>query len=663
MSRWARRLVQIGALVLGGCLDPDPTAPSGSPVTPELVPARAWIEVGGDLTLTPTSPSGYSLRVSPAGIVGLTANVATGLRPGTAAIEALFPVGRRTATITVLDRVATLGAELADEGLSDASLLGIWSADPMTTFAAGTDGVIIVTRDGGVTWTRMTTGTTANFTGIWGSSATDVFAVGGQGTIVHWDGFTWRRQASPTDDALLDLTGFGPDRVYAVGVDAALAYDGTKWTMMPGDLSAAELWSIWGPSPAEMFAVGQNGVAIRWDGARWNRMTTPTAFVLFGLWGTASNDVFAVGIRGTVLHYDGTSWNPTPVPSQADFFAIAGTSRSNIMVVGNGGAVMSHNGVSWTMAPQAASVENLRAVWFDQAGTARIAGWSGTVIERGPSGWRNLVTAPILLASAVGGDGATYTVGAGGVVFRQRGGGGRPEFVPVPTRRDLYGIARLASGELVIVGDGGTILITTDGVHWRDDGSPVRVLLRSIWADRTDPNAVYVVGDRGTVLRRTGGQWVTLPSPTTRFLRHVFGTGPDDVLAVGDSGTVIRSEGRAWSLMTTPVTTRLRGVWGTAADDLMAVGELGTTIRFDGRTWYSIPSGTTKELRAVAGTGPTDLYAVGESGTGLRFDGSGWTPIPMPRPVFYLGLSGSEPGTLTAVGTNRTTVRLTRAVP
>jgi len=654
----ARRALAVGGLLAVGCLDPDPTEPGGSPSTPELVPARAWIEVGGGLTLTPTAPSGYSLRASPAGIVSLNGNAVTGVRPGTATIDALFPVGRRSAVISVMTPVAPLGAQLADEGLSDASLLGIWSADPQTTFAAGTDGVIIVTRDGGLTWTRMATGTTANFTGIWGSSATDVFAVGGQGTIVHWDGVSWRRQSAPTDNALLDLTGFGPDQVYAVGVDAALAFDGTSWRMMPGDLSAAELWSVWGPSPDEMFAVGQNGVALRWDGVQWRRMTTPTPFVLFGLWGTASNDVYAVGIRSTVLHYDGASWTPITVPSKADFFAISGTSRHNIMMVGNGGAVVSHNGVSWTLAPQAASVENLRAVWFDRSGTARVAGWSGTVIERGGGGWRNLVTAPILLASAVGADGATYLVGAGGAVLRQRGG--RSELLAVPTRRDLYGIARLATGELVAVGDGGTILTSVDGVRWTVGVAPVARLLRSIWADPTDRDAVYVVGEAGVILRRVGGQWISLASPTTRFLRHVFGTAPNDIVAVGDSGTVIRSDRDGWSTMATPVTARLRGVWGTAANDLMAVGELGTTIRFDGRTWYSIPSGTTKELRAVAGTSPTDVYAVGESGTGLRFDGSGWKPVALPRMAFFLGLSVGEAGTLTAVGTNRTVLRLTR---
>jgi photosystem II stability/assembly factor-like uncharacterized protein len=649
----------LGLLTLAGCLDRDPIEPSDPGGTPELVPVRAWIEVGGDLTLRPDRPTPYSLRVSPRDIVELSGTTARGLRAGTATIEALFPAGKRSTTITVLEPSSPLGATVTEEGLTDASLLGIWSADRLTTFAAGTDGVVIVTRDGGATWSRMPTGTTATLTGIWGSSASDVFAVGGEGTIIHWDGVSWERHPAPTTNALLDLTGFGPDQVVAVGVDVALRYDGTSWSAMPGDLAAAELWSVWGLTPADLFAVGQNGVAVRWDGRQWRKMTTPTPYVLFGLWGTASNDVYAAGIRGTILHFDGTSWSPVPVPSKADFFAISGTGKTNIMAVGNTGTVINHNGISWTLAPQTASLENLRAISFDPTGTARVAGWSGTVIERSPgTGWRNLVTASLLFGSTIGPDGAVYTVGAAGAVYRQQAGRSVP--VPVPTRRDLYGIARLASGELVVVGDSGTILSSADGSHWVGSSAPVPVLLRSIWADRIDPNAVYVVGAGGTILRRVGGEWLVQSSPTGHFLRHVFGLSPNAVIAVGDSGTVIRSEGGRWEAIETPVSQRLRGVWGTSADDLVAVGDLGTTLRYDGRIWYPLASGTTRELRSVAGTSPTDIYAVGEVGTVLRFDGSSWEPIPLSRTVLLLNLRAEPGGILTAVGSNRTTIRLSR---
>jgi hypothetical protein len=40
-------------------------------------------------------------------------------------------------------------------------------------------------------WSAMDSGTTEDLYGVWGSSASDVFAVGWNGTILHYDGSTW----------------------------------------------------------------------------------------------------------------------------------------------------------------------------------------------------------------------------------------------------------------------------------------------------------------------------------------------------------------------------------------------------------------------------------------------------------------------------------------
>jgi hypothetical protein len=40
-------------------------------------------------------------------------------------------------------------------------------------------------------WTSMESGTTATLYGVWGSTGTDVFAVGTVGSILHYDGSIW----------------------------------------------------------------------------------------------------------------------------------------------------------------------------------------------------------------------------------------------------------------------------------------------------------------------------------------------------------------------------------------------------------------------------------------------------------------------------------------
>ncbi len=652
------RLAWLVGASLAGCLDPT-AAPDGSPGSggAEISPASVFLPVAGRVTITAQPDGPFTLRVGDTKVVRAEGSTLVGVAPGATRVEALLPAGKRSITVTVERATSPLGARIIDEGLSDTSLLGVWCADLLTIFAVGSGGVILVSHDAGSTWQRMNSGVQADLTAVWGLSATDVYAVGARGAVIHYDGIAWRRIQVPSVDALLGIWGLDADHIYAVGTNTAIRFDGLAWRLMPG-AGNAELWSVWGTHPDTLFAAGQNGVILKWDGASWRAMSSPTQLLLLGLWGLSATEVYAAGIRGLLLRYDGAAWRPVKIPSQADFFAIAGTGGNNIMLAGNNGAVVNFNGTAWTLAPQAASYENFRDISFDPAGTARVVGWAGTVVERGRNGWRSLLGAPVLLASSLGSDGAVWTVGSGGVVLRWKGA--TVDRVPVPVRRDLYGVTTTADGLLIIVGDSGTAVSQSHGA-WSLESPPTTVLIRSVWADRSDPDAVFAVGDKGTILQRRGGIWRPHQSPTTVFLRHVFGLSPRDVFAVGDSGVVLHYEGGGWTRMVTPTTERLRGIWGTGPTDLIAVGANGTVIRFDGRRWYRVALETDKELRAVIGTGPTDIYIVGQDGVMFRFDGAGLTALPVvTAPAYLLGLAEGPGGSLIAVGTNRTLLQLSR---
>ncbi|UCG85716.1 MAG: glucosyltransferase-I, partial [Gemmatimonadota bacterium] len=43
----------------------------------------------------------------------------------------------------------------------------------------------------GSEWSGMTSGTQSVLTGVWGTSSTDIYAVGGDGVILHYDGTAW----------------------------------------------------------------------------------------------------------------------------------------------------------------------------------------------------------------------------------------------------------------------------------------------------------------------------------------------------------------------------------------------------------------------------------------------------------------------------------------
>jgi hypothetical protein len=93
--------------------------------------------------------------------------------------------------------------------------------------------------------------------GIWGTSPTDVWAVGD--AILHWDGRAWgyvTRARAP----LRAVWGSGADDVWAGGWNGTLLHwDGVTWTSRPS-LSANSIQALWGSDRDHVWAMGQGAI-------------------------------------------------------------------------------------------------------------------------------------------------------------------------------------------------------------------------------------------------------------------------------------------------------------------------------------------------------------------------------------------------------------------
>jgi hypothetical protein len=58
----------------------------------------------------------------------------------------------------------------------------------------------------------MSSGTGDDLSRIWGSSLSDVFAVGNYGTIMHYDGSAWGAMTSGTTTDLIGVWGSSPPK-------------------------------------------------------------------------------------------------------------------------------------------------------------------------------------------------------------------------------------------------------------------------------------------------------------------------------------------------------------------------------------------------------------------------------------------------------------------
>ncbi len=179
---------------------------------------------------------------------------------------------------------------------------GVWVHPSGIAIAPGPAGTVL--RYDGMAWTTISTGSAAQLRAVWGASATDVWAAGDGGTILHFDGSTWAPVPSGSTGTIRRLWGSGTANVLAVVGDAAsggsvLHYDGTRWSTAHS--TTTPLLAISGRTASDVFAVGTNGVVVRFDGSAWHTETSGITETLFDVWASPEGDVIAVGARGLIL--------------------------------------------------------------------------------------------------------------------------------------------------------------------------------------------------------------------------------------------------------------------------------------------------------------------------------------------------------------------------
>ena len=244
---------------------------------------------------------------------------------------------------------------------------------------------------------------------MWGSSATDIFMVGGRGRardvfhpliptfsypfVTRYNGL-WRSPSywNPLDKGSLNnIWGSSSKDVFAVGYGSAggaqiIHFDGKTWSPMP--VTGAVLFGVWGSSGTDVFAVGANGTIVHYDGTSWSEMNIGSSTEFFNdIWGSSGNDVFAVGcnmdypdnMTSHILHYNGESWSQMEIPSSGQLHALWGSSSSDVYAVGDEGAILHYNGASWS-AIEAEPNADFSDVWGSSGTDVYVV---GTVLKHG----------------------------------------------------------------------------------------------------------------------------------------------------------------------------------------------------------------------------------------------------------------------------------------
>lgn len=251
-------------------------------------------------------------------------------------------------------------------------LNGVWGMSASDLFAVGSGGAIL--HYNGRKWSRMESGVGQILYGVWGSSASEVYAVGENGVVLHYDGNGWTPLPAVVPETLRDTWGSSADDVYAVSRNGSIleSFSAARST-------GVALRGVWGGSDSDIFVVGENGAILHFDGSLWSAMDSATTHWLNGIWGSSGSDVFAVGEGGAIVHFDGTSWRSMDSGTNVTLRSVWGSSATEVFAVGENGLILYYNGSGWYSVPTAVS-ERLNGVWVSAGSDVFAVGENGAVV-------------------------------------------------------------------------------------------------------------------------------------------------------------------------------------------------------------------------------------------------------------------------------------------
>jgi hypothetical protein len=286
------------------------------------------------------------------------------------------------------------------------------------------------------------------------------------------------------------------------------------WTPTPNS-TLANLNAIWGSAPDDIWAVGDYGAIVHWDGQAWSAVPSGTTYILSGVWGSGRDDVWAVGSFGTVLHWDGTAWTKGGTfPFDRDFLTVRGTSGKDVWALADGYADIWGDGLAWRWDGNGWSKMSVeatvpRGLWAGASNDVWVGG--DAVLHWNGMGW-------------------SKTDFADGNVFAIWGA----------ASDDLWAVVNWREGDwdrcAIFHGQGNQWSSAPSDGRWGD------TWLMGIWGSGRDD--VWAVGNGATVVHWDGNRWTRVAVPVSSYdFEAVWGSGPRDVWVVGGGGTILHYNG------------------------------------------------------------------------------------------------------------------------
>lgn len=440
----------------------------------------------------------------------------------------------------------------------------------------------------------------------------------------------------------IDLTAVGHVRsiwaspeagIWAVGENGlVLRFNGREFVPLPSPPTQADLMAVAGEG-AVVVAVGHAGTVVRWEDGAWQLLKPPADWEpypdLHGVAVLARDDFYVAGKRGTIWHYKGDAFSAEPTGVTYDLYGIHASYAGGVFAVGTFGMLVELRAGHWVQSQIAAPDVTLRGIWRSPDGKMFAVGSKGAISMYDGLTWKlqlsNDPSDPPRDLYAVTGFSSeeVYAVGDRGAVLKYNGKKWTLMTVagPYNISADLRGIGGLLNpdGSRVLFAAG----LDSKGLRlrnnvWEDMALGITGRLNAV-AMRKD-GSVLIVGENGLLVQYAEGRFSTIPTGTDAELK-----GVSEHYAVGSGGVVMKIEGDKAQRVEVKVADDWNDVWEVGQVALL-VGEKGNVLRIDTSAPWLLPTNFGVNLKGVCIAGGA-AFVVGAEGKMFVDEGNGFHSV------------------------------------
>jgi len=580
------------------------------------------------------------------------------------------------------DSGSDLPISIPDAGIDSGPSCGVCPTD--LTCGGGGDplrcGTTVTTPSGKVCspdgWCWMSPKPQGNDLGaVYATSASDVWAVGQAGTVLHYDGNDWAGTSGLIEGFGVDpdVSGRMENRRYFAAVWAsgpgdawiatgggrpkALEGDGKHWNevVIPAATALSILVDVWGSGPSDVWFLDSGTKTVyRGSGSSWAALALPTALgVPAHIWGLSTSEVYVSGSKG-LYRFDGTNWQQEIA---SEITGVWGSTAAGMWATNNS-SVYHRVGTTWVkLTPPSGCGTGL---W----GTSASSLWFGACYFDGGN-WTNLLGSGLAAVTGTA-DGGALGVGSGGLIVNLTSTAATP--YPRPTQGGYRDLAATSSSNVWVAGynlvSTPTFGFVSEVVHWdgtvwtvydqatpqtfnsvaaspggsvwtsgwyapgvngpwqlskgafvSPTGAPA-VAFSRMWA-AADAAIWAVTGSNPAIYVYDGTSWNTvshLLGSSSVALWALRGSASNDVWVGGTTGMTEHWDGAKWTAYSTPVTDTIVSIWALDASHAWAassLGSLGNILAWDGTQWSTLANWT-NALSDIHGCSASDIWVVND---------------------------------------------------